>query len=113
MNPFIFPALMVLCVCSVLTERILSSAGLDQTGIVGALFAIPMTATVWTIAACMLASIGLGATTGTGARGAVVTTVVSALLVAYVIYRRRKGAMIQLLASLGGRRSESVRAEDE
>ena len=70
MNPFIYPALMVLCVGSIMTRQ------LDSGG----------TPSVWAIAACMLASIGLAATTGTGTRGAIVTTVLLAACVACVIF---------------------------
>ena len=112
MNPFIFPALIVLCVCSVLTAWIARTAESDRNGI-GAVFAISVTASVWTIAACMLASIGLGATTRTGARGAIVTTVVSTVLVAYVIYRLRKESEeMRRKAWAAARISESVRAEE-
>lgn len=78
MNPFVYPALIVLCLCGTSTV-LLNKKGEETRGLEG--LGKFLTASVWTIATCMLASIGLAATTKTGGRGAIVTTV---LLIACV-----------------------------
>jgi hypothetical protein len=70
MNPFLYPALIVLCLFGMLIIR-------DGPGGLAPLAGIT---------ACMLSSIGLAATTGTGTRGAVVTTVLMIACVACVIF---------------------------
>lgn len=76
MNPFLYPALLVLCVCSIATRKIRQPGDAAQRGTGPA-----VTMSVWAIAACMLASVGMAATTGTGNAGAIVT---SAVLVAFL-----------------------------
>jgi hypothetical protein len=74
MNPFIFPALLVLFAFSGLSAPFMNTmGGLVLPPLVG-------------ITACMLSSIGLAATTGTGTRGAIVTTVLLVACVACVIF---------------------------
>jgi hypothetical protein len=80
MNPFIYPALIVLCLCGLSTAGALALLG-DLHG-----FAPLLIAPVWITAGWMLAAIALASLTGTGARGAVVTTVLMIACVACVIF---------------------------
>ena len=78
MNPLVYYALAVLCLCSIMTRRVwrASDGGDSSTAFLYA----PVVASVWTIAACMLASIGLAAKKGTA-----VATIATVLLVACAI----------------------------
>ena len=63
MNPFIYSALAVLCVCSIATRSFRGGGGGDSSA--DFLNAIPLVS-IWTIAACMLSSIGLASRTRAG-----------------------------------------------
>lgn len=75
MNPFLYPALIVLILCSISTVGSLAIP-------FGGMLIIP----VWVTAGWMLAAIGLASLTGTGTRGAVIT---SAALFAWMVWRWR------------------------
>jgi hypothetical protein len=72
MNPFLYPALLVLFAFSGMSSLLMSSP-------MGGLVLLPLLG----MTASMLAAIGLASLTGTGGRGAVAVTV---LLVAYVMF---------------------------
>ena len=87
MNPFIYPALLVLCVCSVATRQIRRRPG--DTGSAPGGTGPAITASVWAIAACALASVGLAATTRTGNPGAIVTSAVLIACLTCMAYATR------------------------
>ena len=72
MNPFLYPALLVLFAFSGMSSLLMSSP-------MGGLVLLPLLG----MTASMLTAIGLASLTGTGGRGAVAVTV---LLVAYVMF---------------------------
>ena len=80
MNPFLYPALIVLFAFSGLSAMIMSSPSP-----MGGLVLLPLLG----MTASMLTAIGLASLTGTGGRGAVAVTVLLVALVAYVIYMFR------------------------
>ena len=85
MNPFLYPALMVLCLCGISTAGALA---LPLGGLHG--FAPLLIAPVWITAGWMLAAIALASLTGTGGRGAAITSAVLVAWIAYVMWKIRR-----------------------
>jgi len=96
MNPFLYPALIVLILCGI------STAASTTVPIWGGLLIAP----IWITAGWMLAAIAMASLTGTGGRGAAIT---SAVLVAWVAYsawkiRRRRSGDSKARAATGSTR---------
>jgi hypothetical protein len=79
MNPFLYPALIVLCLCGLSTAGAMSIPW-------GGLIIVP----VWITTGRMLAVIALASLTGTGGRGAAITSAVLVAWVAYVLWKIRQ-----------------------
>lgn len=78
MNPFVYPALIVLCLCGTSTVPLVVG---DKSG-----FESLILHPVWIVSACMLAAIALASQTGTGVGPALVGGLVLGLALAFAWY---------------------------
>lgn len=87
MNPFLYPALIVLCLCGMSTVPLLISYRRDR-GLPMAGLEFLIIYPVWTVSACMLAAIALASQTGTGVWPALVGGLVLGLASVVAMYVR-------------------------
>jgi hypothetical protein len=79
MNPFLYPALIVLILCGISTA---ASMSVPWGGL--------MVAPIWATAGWMLGAIAMASLTGTGSRGAAITSAALVAWVAYVMWTIRR-----------------------
>jgi hypothetical protein len=86
MNPLVYYALAVLCLCSIMTRRVWRTSDGGDTS-TAFLYAIPLVS-IWTIAASALASIGLASRTRAGMAFAGLVSGASAIACVWSVHAR-------------------------
>ena len=87
MNPFLYSALIILCLCGTSTVPLLISYRRDR-GLPMAGLEFLLIYPIWAVSACMLAAIALASRTGTGVGLALVGGLVLGLTSVFAMYVR-------------------------